>query len=100
MSDDQFEKLAQLIKGAHDDLSARIDSLEAKIDSVDSKVDSLQTEMNNGFAHIHAELADIRADIAILQEKGAHHSGFAKEIDHVLQRVRAIEKHLRLNSVA
>jgi len=43
---------------------------------------------------IRLELADIRRDLDVLKEQAGHMTGYSKEIDHLLERVRAIEKHL------
>ena len=40
----------------------------------------------------------IRRDLNDLAEKYENVSGFRKEIDHVIERVRAIEKHLGINT--
>ncbi len=47
---------------------------------------------------IRQELKDIRIRIDALEESSESHSGFSKEIDHVLQRVIAIEKRLGIKS--
>jgi chromosome segregation ATPase len=64
-------------------------------------LNSLRSEMHEGFASIRAELRDIRTEIREIQQRLdaidaelRSHRGFAKEIDHLLQRVGAIEKHL------
>jgi hypothetical protein len=41
-----------------------------------------------------SELAGIHRRIERLEEQGASNAGFAKEIDLLLSRVTAIEKHL------
>ena len=43
---------------------------------------------------IRAELADIRRDLDDLRSRVANIIGYGKEIDHALERIAAIEKHL------
>ncbi len=47
---------------------------------------------------ILAELKDIRRDLNDLAKKVENISGFSKEIDHALERIAAIEKHLGLDN--
>lgn len=54
----------------------------------------LRTEMHDGFASIRAEVHDIRVRIEVIETTLNGHHGFAKEIDHLIERVVAIEKHL------
>jgi len=60
-------------------------------------VDALRAEMRQGFANIQAELRDIRLRLDTLEVAARNVSGFVKEIDHLLQRVGAIEKHLGIH---
>jgi septal ring factor EnvC (AmiA/AmiB activator) len=46
---------------------------------------------------IEHELKAIRRDLADLRERFENVSGFHKEIDHALERIAAIEKHLGLD---
>lgn len=46
---------------------------------------------------IESELRDIRRELDELQEKIENLSGFRKEIDHALERIAAIEKHLGID---
>ena len=48
-------------------------------------------------APIRAELKSIRRDLDDLREKVENVIGFQKEIDHALERIAAIEKHLGIN---
>jgi hypothetical protein len=41
-------------------------------------------------------LISIRRDLDDLRERVANVSGFRKEIDHALERIAAIEKHLKM----
>ena len=56
--------------------------------------------MREELKDIRAELKDIRIRLTVLEESSKSHSGFSKEIDHVLRRVAAIEKHLGIKSKA
>ena len=58
----------------------------------------LQAELHDGFADIRAELKDIRRQRDALEFTVQNISGFAKEIDHLIERVSAIEKHLGLHA--
>ena len=51
----------------------------------------LRAEMGDGFASIRAELRDIREPKA-LEEAARNSARLTKEIDHLMERVRAIEK--------
>ncbi len=46
---------------------------------------------------ISDELASIRRDLQELKQKAENSAGLTKEIDHALERIGAIEKHLGLN---
>ena len=46
---------------------------------------------------IERELKSIREDLDALDKKVRNVIGYSKEIDHALERITAIEKHLGLN---
>ena len=46
---------------------------------------------------VERELKSIRRDLDDLREKVENVIGFQKEIDHALERIAAIEKHLGIN---
>lgn len=65
---------------------------------------ALRIELKNDIAalaeqvtSIERELKAIRRDLDSLQQKFENVSGFRKEIDHALERIAAIEKHLGIN---
>jgi chromosome segregation ATPase len=67
-------------------------------------IDDLRHELKGNIGHlgeqltsIEGELRDIKRRLAHLEESVAAVQGFAKEIDALSERVRAIEKHLGLN---
>lgn len=64
--------------------------------ALDRRFDSLETQL----AHIKAELRDIRTRLESLEQQLASHAGYAKEIDHALERIARIEKHLGLEPKA
>jgi chromosome segregation ATPase len=86
-------------------------AVASDIAGVKGEVSDLKTEMMAQFEHTdqqfqatHDRLRDISAEIAVihrrierLEEQGASHAGFAKEIDHALERIAAIEKHLGID---
>ena len=59
---------------------------------------ALRAEMREGFADIRSEMKDIRARLNALESAVRNISGYAKEIDHLIERVSAIEKHLGLRA--
>ena len=59
---------------------------------------ALRGEMREGFADIRSEMKDIRARLDALESAVKNISGYAKEIDHLIERVSAIEKHLGLRA--
>jgi hypothetical protein len=74
------------------------------IGRLDTRLDDLRIEMIDQFEHVdrqftttHEHLRDVASEIAVIHrriERGASNAGFSKEIDHLLTRVIAIEKHL------
>jgi hypothetical protein len=78
---------------------------------IDTRIDDLQEEMIDQFDHAdkqfektHDQLRQMFIEITVihrrverLEELGASNSGFAKEIDHLLTRVAAIEEHLGID---
>ena|ERR1700677_2888220 len=54
----------------------------------------LREEMRAGFLELRSELKDIRQRLDELEASVRNISGFAKEIDHLIERVSAIETHL------
>lgn len=58
------------------------------------EIDTLRTEMQEGFTSIRSELRDIRQRLDALEEAARNSAGLTKEIDHIMERVGTIEKHL------
>ena len=52
----------------------------------------------DGFASIREELRDIPSRLEALEEAARNSAGLTKEIDHLMERVRAIEKRLGIET--
>lgn len=85
MTNDQFEKLAQMMKEMHDDLSERVDAVH----------NDLSVRMEEGFASIRAELREINRRLDALEERVQMQAGYAKEIDELRSRVITLEKQVK-----
>jgi septation ring formation regulator EzrA len=60
---------------------------------LDLRFDKVETRLTS----IESELRSIRRDLDDLQEEVENVSGFRKEIDHALERIAAIERHLGID---
>jgi chromosome segregation ATPase len=61
---------------------------------------AFRTETEENFRTLRTEIAEIRRDLDDLREKVENVSGFRHEIDHALERIGKIEKHIGLPSHA
>ena len=59
--------------------------------------DNVRTIVREETKDIRAELASIRRDLTALSRTMENSAGLTKEIDHALERIAAIEKHLGIN---
>jgi predicted nucleic acid-binding Zn-ribbon protein len=78
------------------DRMATKDDIDQRFDAVDVRLDKVEARLTN----IETELRDIRKRIEVLEVAAHNSSGFSKEIDHLLERVVAIEKHIGLRQHA
>ena len=58
----------------------------------------LRAEMREGLVDIRSEIKEIRGRLDGLESAVKNISGYAKEIDHIIERVSAIEEHLGLRA--
>ena len=95
------ERLMTVIKSESEDIRGEIPDvrdglvglrteMNRRFDAVDKRFDGVDEQLRD----IRAEIADIRNRVEHLEEQGAVQAGYAKEIDHILQRVTYIERHL------
>jgi Skp family chaperone for outer membrane proteins len=81
------------------DILAAVNFIKDKVEQVPTKDEvreMIRTETND----IRAELTSIRRDLEALTGKVDNIGGLPKEIDHALERIARIEKHLGLDKVA
>ena len=88
------EMLAYVVE--HMATKEELGATNKELKSFRQEFNDFRDETRQNFREIHAELADIRRDLDDLRSRVAYITGYAKEIDHALERIAAIEKHLRI----
>jgi hypothetical protein len=58
------------------------------------ELQSLHLQMREGFRFLHDEVRDVHDRLETIDVELRGHRGYPKEIDHLLARVGAIERHL------
>ena len=87
MAESDVQRLSRLVLGEFKRVHDRFDLIDGRFDTLEPQVTSLETELRG----IHKQLD-------ALSEGLENATGYAKEIDHILKRVVAIEKHLGLQT--
>ena len=64
-----------------------------RFDDQDDRFDRLDAELTN----VRATLKQLRSELDDLREKVDNITGYRREIDHALERITAIEKHLGID---
>jgi predicted nucleic acid-binding Zn-ribbon protein len=88
-----LERLSRLVLEEFKGLHSEFERVHERFDAIDARFDALEGRVSN----IETELREIRKRLEALEEAAKSSSGFAKEIDHLLDRVAKIEKHLGLH---
>jgi archaellum component FlaC len=76
------------------DLRTEVADVRTEVANLRTEFVEFRTETREHFAELRAEIRDIRERLESLEVAARNSAGFAKEIDHVMQRVVEIEKHL------
>ena len=63
-------------------------------------LEAFRQETNENFRLLRREVADIRRELEALQIKVSNIEGYRKEIDHALERISRIEKHIGIDKKA
>lgn len=100
-----YDKFAQLVVGEIHDLREHMDSrfeaVDKRFDTVDKRFETIDKRfenIENELSHINASLAYITGRLDALEEKVACLTGYAKEIDELRERIRAIERYLKMKT--
>jgi hypothetical protein len=80
-----------------DDFNAITRTMETKDDVREIIREDVPLIVREETSDIRAELASIRRDLEELTDKVDNIIGLPKEIDHALERIAAIEKHLGIS---
>src|SRR5580658_4128359 len=88
--DEPFDRLEALIERGFAAVAQDVGEVKAQIGTLQSETEELRSDIKD----VRAELRDIRASLEALETEVRNTAGFAKEIDYLLERVSAIEKHL------
>ena len=106
MTNDQFEILAQMIKGVHDDLSKEIRGLSAELGGLKAELASFKTETRENFQRVFAHLSSHDTDLRMVKtemmDMGRTLRGLAGievELIETKRRVTRIEKRLDIPKV-
>jgi predicted nucleic acid-binding Zn-ribbon protein len=98
-----LDSILSTVKHGFADLEGKMDrdfaAVADDIADIKSKMATKDDIANLGgqLTSVERELKSIRRDLDDLREKVENVSGFQKEIDHALERIAAIEKHLGLD---
>ena len=65
---------------------------------VHDRFDQISQTLDNRLLDLGSEIRSIHRELEALTQAVGNMTGFSKEIDHLLQRIAAIEKHLGLTS--
>jgi chromosome segregation ATPase len=90
-----FAAVASDIADLRKDMATKDDIADVK--STLSDHTRILNDHTRELATIRSELKSIRDELDDLAEKVENVIGFRKEIDHALERIAAIEKHLGIN---
>ena len=76
---------------------AKLDRRVARVEERVVRLDERLVGLDERVANIERELSGIRRDLDQLSDKVDNTTGYRKEIDHALERIARIERHLGLD---
>lgn len=89
-----FEKFSHLVLDAVNELRDDLIAFRDDMTSFRNDMVGFRSEVSQRLSGIERELADINRRLDTLEEDVADIRGYAKEIDDLRARMRAIERHL------
>ena len=93
MNSEDLKQIKEIIDSS---LETHLSKVHEEISDFREEFESFRIESSEHFQTFHVEIADIRRDLEDLMEKFENVTGYRKEIDHALERIAAIEKHLSI----
>jgi predicted nucleic acid-binding Zn-ribbon protein len=87
--DERFETIDHRFVG----INRRFDIIDQRFDATDRRFDTIEAQLRD----LSWEVRDINKRLTIIEESVAGMKGYAKEIDDLAARIRAIEKHLGID---
>lgn len=91
--DKNVKEILEAINFIKDYMMERMATKEA-VNALRTEFEEFREETRENFASLRAEVRDIRHRLDALEGAVRNNVGLTKEIDHLMERVRAIEKHL------
>jgi hypothetical protein len=92
-----FAALTQTVERGFAAVADDIADIRARM-ATKEELKAFREETAENFRDLKAEVADIRRAIENLQTRVGNMEGYSKEIDHLMERVRAIERHLGIKA--
>lgn len=92
-----FAALTQTVERGFSAVAEDIADIRARM-ATKEELKAFREETAENFRDLKAEVADIRRAIENLQTRVGNMEGYSKEIDHLMERVRAIEKRLGIET--
>src|SRR5262245_29855008 len=100
MAQTDVERLARLVLDEFTTVHVRLDKHDERFDRLDHRLDRMVLRFDAVESELHSirtELGLIRNDLIDLAVRVDNVSGFREEIDHALERIAEIEKHLGIS---
>jgi uncharacterized coiled-coil DUF342 family protein len=99
-----MDRFAELVVGEFQNIHQEFQNIHQEFRNVHDEFENIRTEFQNvhqEFQTVHRDIGELRSEMHDMRNSQdrmeaqlENHSGFAKEIDHVLDRVVRIEKHV------
>lgn len=93
MAQTDMERFTRLMLDEFGRVHERFDKHDERFNAIDQRFDNVERELHT----IRAELKSIRTELDDLRENVDNVTGYRKEIDHALERIAEIEKHLGID---
>jgi tetrahydromethanopterin S-methyltransferase subunit G len=99
MAESDLERFSRIVLDEFKRVHERFDQFDERLEAIDAQFQRSEVRLNSideRLTNIEHEIGDVHRRLDALGELVEGQSGYAKEIDHLLKRIAAIEKHLGL----